>query len=290
MKTGRYTNEGFTRIDALALFSLTILILGGAVAASARTAHSRSILTCINNLKQLTRAWTHYAEDNVGTLVAAGSYNVDEVAAGTRPPEWTGGQFLDSIAANDLDHIDPRNGTSPLSGSPLWKYTSSPTIFQCPDDYVHVSHESLGEGVRVQRVRSYSMQSWMGGPTWQSGSWITFTNLANFSKHAPSEAMVFIEERPELINDGYFVVDMSGFEPGGNPARNRNARLVDVPASNHRAGLHGRERQTVGVAGFADGRADTRVWADPRTREKIAGSSPGNTDVYWLQRHATSMQ
>lgn len=302
MKIGRRETNGFGRIDLLAMIGAALLVCSYSATVSARSSKDRSILTCINNMKQLVRAWTHYAEDNSGILVAAGAYPADDVASGARPPEWTGGQWLDITGVTDVDEVDPYSGTSPISGSPLWKYIENPSVFQCPNDYGLVSHESVSDGSPVRRVRSYSMQSWMGGPAWQSSaSWVTYTNMSNIVRPGPTQTLVFIEERPENINDGYFVIDMTGYNALGRP--NRSSRIVDFPAINHTdtlqnapLGQYGQRNNQCAV-GFADGRAGSHEWQDLRTMPLVASSpftsnipSAVNSDVLWMQEHATRAQ
>jgi prepilin-type processing-associated H-X9-DG protein len=98
----------------------------------------------------------------------------------------------------------------------------------------------------------------------------------------PSETWVFIDEREDSINDGWFAVDMVGYDP-----INPNAwRIVDYPASYHNG---------AGGLSFADGHSEIRKWADPRTTPILrAGqtiplgvSSPNNQDVDWLQQRST---
>jgi len=91
---------------------------------------------------------------------------------------------------------------------------------------------------------------------------------------------VFLDEREDSINNGFFVVDMSGYpdQPGSH-------RLVNTPASYH---------NKAATFSFADGHSEIKVWQDPRTFPPIGKSdrplniaSPDNPDVFWLQHHST---
>jgi prepilin-type processing-associated H-X9-DG protein len=94
---------------------------------------------------------------------------------------------------------------------------------------------------------------------------------------------VFLDEREDGINDGWFAVDMTGYDPI-NP---RSYQLVDFPASYH--------NRAAGF-GFADGHAEIRVWKDPRTYPplhfgqnlNLGQSTPNNPDVAWLQERSSS--
>ena len=99
---------------------------------------------------------------------------------------------------------------------------------------------------------------------------------------SPTKTFVFLDERDDNINDGYFVTEMNGFEP-----RKLNAlTIVDFPSSYHNG---------AGGFSFADGHSEIKKWLDPRTRSHHKGdvhlalfpASPGNSDVIWLQERAT---
>jgi prepilin-type processing-associated H-X9-DG protein len=63
-------------------------------------------------------------------------------------------------------------------------------------------------------------------------------------------ACVFIDEHPDSINDGFFVVDMRGYP---DP---KKAQLPDFPASYH---------NKAGGLAFADGHSEIKRWRVPRT-------------------------
>src|SRR5437763_808801 len=93
---------------------------------------------------------------------------------------------------------------------------------------------------------------------------------------SPTDAMVFIDERSDSIDDGYFAIDM---KTGGG------AQLVNLPASYHNGAS--------GVT-FADGHAEIHKWRDRRTQPPLKKNfqkfivTPNNADLIWLQQHATS--
>jgi prepilin-type processing-associated H-X9-DG protein len=97
---------------------------------------------------------------------------------------------------------------------------------------------------------------------------------------SPSRAFVFIDEREDGINDGWFIVDMSGFSP-----QNPNAyTIVDYPADRHNRGVN---------LSFADGHTETWRWKDRRTMPPhnfgliLGVVSPNNPDVARLQSAAS---
>ena len=100
---------------------------------------------------------------------------------------------------------------------------------------------------------------------------------------APSQLWVFIDEREDSINDGYFVVRMEGYDP-----RTASAFMIgNYPASYH-AGSGG--------LSFADGHSEIHKWRDPRTMPQLRKgqllpiqiASPNNLDMEWLMERASS--
>ena len=93
----------------------------------------------------------------------------------------------------------------------------------------------------------------------------------------PSMLFVFLDEREDSINDGWFASDPD-----------TRWQLVDYPASYH-----------CGAAGFsfADGHAEIHRWKDPRTMPVLKPGQllplnvnlPGDVDVLWMAQHAAGV-
>jgi prepilin-type processing-associated H-X9-DG protein len=98
----------------------------------------------------------------------------------------------------------------------------------------------------------------------------------------PSSTWVFLDEREDSINDGYFVVDMAGY-----PDQPTRWKIVDYPASYH---------NNAGGFSFADGHSEIKKWRDGRITPSISKAdrpldvtSPNNKDVFWMQERSTRM-
>lgn len=285
MKLFRQKNKGFTLIELLVVIAI-IAILASMLLPALNSAKGKAMnAKALNNLKQLTIAWSLYNSDNDDEVPAAGRMS--------GVPEWSGGGWLD-LPINERAEVDPnwvRTGNDrSIANSPMWSHAGrNPLLFRDPGDKSIGSWPSYQNGGSVPRVRSYSMNNWVGGPTWGgSGSnantgkpWKVFRKESEMVQPGAAATIVFISERPDSINDGYFVIDMQGFI--GSRFRQR---IVDYPA-----GYHG----GAGTVGFADAHAEIHKWKDPRTLPRLnAGreiplnvSSPNNSDVLWMQQRGT---
>jgi hypothetical protein len=92
-------------------------------------------------------------------------------------------------------------------------------------------------------------------------------------------AIVFVEERDDSINDGWFVINMSGDTPD-TPA---SYVITDFPAVYHNGAT---------MFAYTDGRAEPHKWSDSRTTPPPSGglalgvANPNNPDCRWLMDHA----
>jgi prepilin-type processing-associated H-X9-DG protein len=259
--------RAFTRVDLLA--TLTVL-LGFALQILSAVAVSRSTSdeeVCSDNLRELTRAWTHFAEDNQGRLPG----NPD----GEEAQNWANTNRYWAVGWLDNSKFRPDNtNTVILKNAQIGRYLKSVSVFKCPSD------PSLSNGrTGTPRVRSVSMNSYLGergGP--YSAGYKQFKTMQSIVDPKPAECFVFIEEREDSINDPWFIVGMTGFDP---PQPQRRA-IVDYPADWH---------DNSAVVSFVDGHSETWQWTDPRTSPiHILGNltlnqlSPDNPDVERIQR------
>ena len=268
-------STGFTLIELLVVIAIIAILAAMLLPALTRAKDSSKGVLCMNNTRQLMVAWRLYADENADRLT--GSF------AGGLGPEWDGGGFMDFTANNPVNYDIHAN----LTQSPLWPYCSkSPAIFKCPADRSTVLN-NLGQ--RVSRVRSISMNPFMGGPDgsvfggalMNNATCQTFKTLAGVGQ--PSKMMVFLDENEDSINDGWFALSMNGYP--SSPAADT---IVNWPAYYH--------NRAAGFA-FSDGHSEIHHWLDGRTMppvrdmtlvQNLNGTpSPNNPDVFWLQDHAS---
>jgi prepilin-type processing-associated H-X9-DG protein len=100
----------------------------------------------------------------------------------------------------------------------------------------------------------------MNGGDWPNAPIAEFTNpnkLSAIVHPAPAKAFVFIDERCDSINDGFFVVEMD--------FTNAMTTVGNIPANYHNGG---------GAISFADGHAEIHRWLDPRTERASSKKAP----------------
>ena len=111
----------------------------------------------------------------------------------------------------------------------------------------------------------------MNGDSWYTAliknKWWTYRKLSEVIN--PAKAFVFIDEREETVDDGYFLVTLEPNQLWGN-----------LPAIYHNG---------AGGLSFADGHAEVKKWLDAATLKKGTGglSIKAPRDVPWIQERTS---
>ncbi len=246
----------FTLIELLVVIAI-IAILAGLLLPSLAGAKGRSIAaSCLSNNKQMILAWRLYMEEHDDVM--PGNYSgADAQDLSNSNRTWCVG-YLD-----DQGNSAANSDTSLLLNSQLGPYAKAAKLYKCPGD-------------RSDNVRSYSMNCYVGenrqspaASVPMSRGYTQFTREERLGTMASSQLFVFIDERPDGINDGCFDVNMVTDE------------LRSYPAVNH---------VDSSTLSFADGHAEIHKWTDSRTKPRRnpgTQSCPNNPDLDWLRQRAT---
>ena len=247
---------GFVPVELLAIITIVLLFATIALPMIARVKARMLTTKCLNNHRQLARAFQLYATDNVGkcpnnfiipdTERAIVENSFDTWANNIMT--WTaGGTVMDRSVTN----------TVWAGKSLLHPYTDGDvSVYSCPADR-YLSPVQRARGYN-HRVRSVSMNALVGNVTktptstpWRSWGfggqyrqWLKLRDIPN-----PAKTWLTIDEHPDSLNDGFFIND---------PA---TPYWGDYPGT-----LHGNGTSF----SFADGHVEFHPWRSRSVRARVS--------------------
>jgi len=164
-------------------------------------------------------------------------------------------------------------------------YLKSAGVYHCPGD--QSTDPRYGP-----RVRSCSMNCFVGY-TDVTGNYNEDSDISGFERYlkttdfkklSPVNAFVFLDERANSIDDGWFLVDPTGYNPHGNTT---SVEVKNLPAVYH---------NRCSSFSFADGHAEIHKWVSG-SFANLSGNTQlttytvgqdGFVDTVWLVSHATA--
>jgi len=260
---------GWMLRDCCTVVAVVSLLLVVTMASASRNEADGSALACRDNLRRLIQAWQMYADDHAGRIVPNNGSDPNQLR-GTWAAGWMDYQSTDNTNTTFLVNPEAHQGRTGLLGPYLQRDAS---VFLCPADYSTVT---LAGRVH-RRVRSVSMNNWMGGDAYcgQSHLFREYRNQAELT--SPANRWVLMDERPDSINDSWHAVRM------------HEEYLNDFPGFFHSGGAW---------LAHADGQVAHRRWIDSRTVPSMRAGEflplivphPGSLDMAWLRERTTELK
>jgi prepilin-type N-terminal cleavage/methylation domain-containing protein/prepilin-type processing-associated H-X9-DG protein len=227
--------RGFTLIELLVVIAIIAILAALLLPALSKAKLKAQSASCVSNLHQLSAAWIMYGGDYAEIMVP------NYLASALAWIDGTGGSVFSLPGATNI--LELKKGL-------LYPYNPNVAVYQCPSA---IAGPSAIPKVRV--CRNYSLEGRMGGAgpveaaryrvsdtTWVLGSaYPQYKKMTEIAQPSPAEAMTFLDESIETLDDGYFAVNWDH-----NPMNWQNSPTV----------RHGQS----GVFAFADGHAERWRW------------------------------
>ena len=252
----------FTLIELLVVIAIIAILAAMLLPALSRAKLKATAATCVSNLRQLQYSWAMYSNDFNQKLA----------------PNYLGVTFSWIDGVTTLDAYPGATNIILLTQGLLWPYNPAIGVYRCPSatkgpDNLHPN---------VPLVRNYSMVGRMGGATAiqaakygvDNTDWVLGTQYPQYQVQTdiqhpePAEAMVFVDESINTIDDGYFAVNYA----------NEPSDWQNSPTARH---------GQAGVFSFADGHSELWHWRtlnkDYNLDHPIAGPPNTTLDVQRLR-------
>ncbi|MBI2949618.1 MAG: type II secretion system protein, partial [Verrucomicrobia bacterium] len=270
----RSASSAFTLSELLVVIAIIAILAGMLLPALSKSKAKAQGIFCMNNTKQIALGWIQFADDHEDRL-PGNLGGADASIPNNLSRTWCLGWM-------DFTNNPENTNTLYLTESQLGSYVGkSAALYKCPADR---STATIG-GKSYPRVRSLSMNGYIGYENngIHTDGYRLYLKSTDIVAPQPSQLWVFIDEREDSINDGYFVVRMEGYDPRAPTA----FMIGNYPASYH-AGSGG--------LSYADGHSEIHKWRDARTMPRLSKgqllpiqiSSPNNLDMEWLMERASS--
>jgi prepilin-type processing-associated H-X9-DG protein len=246
--------NGFVPVELLAIFTIVILLASIALPTIARFKAKMLTTKCLNNHRQLARAFQLYATDNDGRCPNNFIIPDTERAIITSQyNNWANNIMTWSASGTVVD----RSVTNVdwAAKSLLHPYTDGDiAIYSCPaDNYISPVQKARGY---KRRVRSIAMNAVLGANSFVAGSnagrswgwggqYRQFLKLRDVAN--PAKTWLTIDEHPDSLNDGFFITE--GLQYWG-----------DFPGT-----LHGNGTSF----SFVDGHVEFHLWRGRATRVRV---------------------
>ena len=266
-------NSAFTLLELLVVIAIIAILAALLLPALSKAKARATGIHCVSNLKQLQLAWHMYAGENNDFIPGNQWYSEAGLNGFSRGPQnWLSG----NEDCTQADNTDNTNVTLFIDTrwASLGNYLQAAGVYHCPASRIEV----LEGGGRFPLARTVSMNGWMGYINQPDNpGYVSFRKATGFIQLPATDAFVFMDERDDSVDDGFFGLDMA------------NDVIRNFPA-----GFHGGS----GAVTFADGHAELHRWCSAElqapqqsglaTKSYVLQTvAADNADLLWLRDHGT---
>jgi prepilin-type N-terminal cleavage/methylation domain-containing protein/prepilin-type processing-associated H-X9-DG protein len=258
--------HALTLVELLVVIAIIALLAAMLLPVLSSAKANTKQVACAGNLRQLEIAFQSYASDNGGYL----TQNVPMAEELVPAPPGTNGWVY-----GNMKEAEEATNALLIKIGELYPYIPQAGSYHCPADAI------VAGG--LPRVRSYSMNSWIGSTGMEAGQepnpFRIFLKDSDLAAGMPSSIWVDIDEHVASLNDGWFEVTMDDSAP-----------FIKLPATRH---------QNAYNLNFADGHVEVyhlRTLATQNPEMQAAAFTPfepldipaSNTDWIKLKQVTTS--
>jgi prepilin-type processing-associated H-X9-DG protein len=267
--------RAFTLIELLVIIVIVFVLGGMLLPALARTKGASQAMLCLRNHKELQLACQLYASSYEGRL--CNNFTIPETFNAISKRHFD--NWANNVMSWGIAGLDGMSNTNVdwVKQGVLAKFASNPVeMCKCPSDrYLSLQQRNRGWD---RRLRSVAMNAFFGrsdtspnsanGRSWaEGGAYRQFLKTSDVPE--PANTWVTIDEHPDSLNDGFFVVPFNTTQWG------------DFPASYH---------DGAGTFSFADGHGETHKWLRVPSKGVYFGGIParpfdaaGRRDYAWYK-------
>ncbi|MDT8301201.1 MAG: prepilin-type N-terminal cleavage/methylation domain-containing protein [Sedimentisphaerales bacterium] len=247
------SKKAFTLIELLVVIAIIAVLMAVLMPALNRAREQGRRAVCLSNLKQLTLAWTMYADENDDRIVngeaAGGGNGLAPVPTGSTNRHrgekyWVGDDCGDFWLG---EHLPREIQYSAIQNGALYPYTKKETLYRCPT------------GMRGE-MRTYTIGDSMNGIP-RDGTFRTVNNKPPVGVRV-GRTVLWIKKRTDIISPGpaqrLVFLDEGRITPDSYATHYVNQRWWDPPFVRHGDGTN---------VSFADGHSAYWKYKGQKTLE-----------------------